>query len=377
MTTRMSTRRSDAQSRSGRSRSGPADVEPAIPAVPSKRKTFINLQKVEDAIVFLANKKGSSKAAIKKYILAKYGYVNDKDFNDRIDAALKGGLQNKRSYNPEDGVWTEKVGSGKLLHPEGTEEEVAPKEVALKEVAPKMSLDEVLKLFLKPRRGRKVTSSKTGVRCGTGGVAPKKGPKKKEEKKKEEIPEGPVVGARGEDDYASLKMKRVCKFKRVTTVNKLVEKMRPGLSEYGGRCVRAAIQKGFINVEGTPDDWSQVVFKDVEVQCGHKVEVTLGQLLSQPDYGGNDKDELEDATISCGTAECEAEGKAYLSGMCLGSAFVNCGRSHNHCRECPQFGKCIMDYREMHCDKCKGHYFGGRIDSYNCRCQGDQSDFDD
>ena len=49
----------------------------------------------------------------------------------------------------------------------------------------------------------------------------------------------------------------------------------------------------------------------------------------------------------------------YVTRMCQGDFHFDSGKSHNHCDECPGFGKCIGDYREAHCKGCNSHYFAG------------------
>jgi hypothetical protein len=64
---------------------------------------------------------------------------------------------------------------------------------------------------------------------------------------------------------------------------------------------------------------------------------------------------------------CGMEGQTYLSGLCEGQPRLTL-RGHNHCKDCPDFGSCIGDFRELHCDNCHGHYFGGRYETYYCDC---------
>eukprot|EP00092_Neocalanus_flemingeri_P030729 GFUD01033368.1.p1 GENE.GFUD01033368.1~~GFUD01033368.1.p1 ORF type:complete len:211 (-),score=74.51 GFUD01033368.1:160-792(-) len=160
-------------------------------------------------------------------------------------------------------------------------------------------------------------------------------------------------------------------------------------------CVKAAIMRGHIKISGEKDELKMVVSKG-ELQCGHRADATLEQLLAQSDYGGHDMELLENAKVICpsgveddewcdeewwtksgvkgttpGGEECGNEGRAYVTGMCDGDPSFNCGKSHNHCVECPGYGTCIYDYRECHCDNCGGHYFGGSYESYECPCGGE------
>ena len=56
----------------------------------------------------------------------------------------------------------------------------------------------------------------------------------------------------------------------------------------------------------------------------------------------------------------------YLSGLCKGEAYLDDGKSHNHCTRCPDFGVCIGDYREAHCSSCGDHYFAGLMGNFFC-----------
>lgn len=142
-------------------------------------------------------------------------------------------------------------------------------------------------------------------------------------------------------------------------------------------CVKAAIQKGLIEITGEDkEELKQVVYSDTG-RCGHNIDATLEDLLKQPDYGGNDYENgLEEATVLCKEPDCaeteEAEGKeegrTYVTRVCEGRPSFNDGKFHSHCPECPGFGICIGDYREAHCDECGKHYFSG-LQGFPCPCQ--------
>ena len=145
------------------------------------------------------------------------------------------------------------------------------------------------------------------------------------------------------------------------------------------KCVRAAIQRGYIELRGeSKEELNQVIWKGKfpDWSCQHSKDVKLCEVLYQPDYGGNDYENgLEDATVLCNVPDCKNDldderGRMYLAEICSGRPHPDSGKFHNHCRECPGFGVCIGDYREAHCDQCNGHYFAGCISSYRCPCQG-------
>lgn len=153
--------------------------------------------------------------------------------------------------------------------------------------------------------------------------------------------------------------------------------------KYTGNCARAGIYYGFIPLTGEASDLDQVILSG-ELECGHQCSVTLREVLEQPDYGGNDyEDGLQNATVMCDELrkedtddadddwdnECKnGLGRTYVTGICKGQPSFDCGKFHNHCTTCKLFGKCIGDYREMHCKKCGSHYFGsgGR---FKCPCK--------
>jgi len=153
-------------------------------------------------------------------------------------------------------------------------------------------------------------------------------------------------------------------------------------------CVKASIMAGYIKMTGSEEDLKQTVVSGTfgDWYCGHEVNVTLEQLLYQPDYAGFDyEDGLRNATVICDKhemleddeeaknnkgddKECE-EGRTYVTRVCQGFPDLDCGKSHNHCTECPGFGDCIHDYRNVHCWDCGEHYFSGML-GFRCQCQG-------
>ena len=165
--------------------------------------------------------------------------------------------------------------------------------------------------------------------------------------------------------------------KKKDTVLKLLEGIKPGLSKSTGKgdCVKEAIRRGLLNISGTPDDLDKVVFKDFDPnwvglsdECKCKIDVTLGMLLEEKNYYGDEyEDGLESTTIFCPNHEEEA--RSTISGICTGSAQRDSGKFTNHCVDgkCSKgkFGTCIYDYREAHCENCDNHYFCGNR-GYNC-----------
>lgn len=140
--------------------------------------------------------------------------------------------------------------------------------------------------------------------------------------------------------------------------------------ERASSCARKAIQKGFFSI----DNLDEIVFSGSCLCCEKTLSCTLRDVLDQPDYGGGD---YEDGGQQ-GALQCEdCESGCYVTSMCEGHPQVDSGKFHNHCTECPGFGKCIGDYREAHCSNCGKHYFMG-LSGFPCSCQGDKNhdDFD-
>jgi len=130
------------------------------------------------------------------------------------------------------------------------------------------------------------------------------------------------------------------------------------------KCVRAAIQQGFIELKGEDKrELNQIIAKIKFTDgCGHKKDVRLCDVLYQPDYGGHDYEVgLQDATVICEEPGCQDDGdgfnRVYLAEICTGEPGPNCGKFFNHCGKCPGFGYCIGDYREAHCNKCNDHFY--------------------
>jgi len=150
-------------------------------------------------------------------------------------------------------------------------------------------------------------------------------------------------------------------------------------SERSGNCCRAAILKGFYKVE-KEEDLDQVILecKMPDYICNHRVTVRLRDVLNQIDYAGLDyEDGRSNASVFCDKYQSEdedsktngevcTEGRVYVSNICCGKPVLDNGKSHNHCTECTNFGRCIFDYRNTHCYQCGHHYFGGFACYFPC-----------
>lgn len=135
-------------------------------------------------------------------------------------------------------------------------------------------------------------------------------------------------------------------------------------------CVKAAIMKGLIKITGEDkEELNKVIHSEAHEGCGHTIEATLGDLLEQPDYAGLDYEEGSmEATVVCKECDEDEQMRTYVTGICEGKPSFDCGKFHNHCRQCPGFGSCIHDYRNAHCNKCGKHYFRG-LQGFPCDCR--------
>ena len=133
--------------------------------------------------------------------------------------------------------------------------------------------------------------------------------------------------------------------------------------ESASSCVKRSIQRGFLSLDG---GLTKVIYQGQCENCGEDVSCTLEDLLGQPDYAGLDyEDGGQNGAVQC-EGSCDG---MYLTGVCEGKLELDSGKFHNHCTECPGFGKCLGDYREAHCHDCGKHYFAG-LSGFPCQCRG-------
>jgi hypothetical protein len=102
--------------------------------------------------------------------------------------------------------------------------------------------------------------------------------------------------------------------------------------------------------------------------CDHaEVTITIRDILQQTDYPGTDyEDGAESACVRCPDESCDTG--IYVTDMCTGTPQFDTGKFHNHCKDCPDGGVCMSDYRIAHCVRCGHHtYMGqGGIPCENC-----------
>ncbi|XP_033099280.1 uncharacterized protein LOC117102643 [Anneissia japonica] len=157
------------------------------------------------------------------------------------------------------------------------------------------------------------------------------------------------------------------------SVNKWLEKQGVKDIESVNKCLRSAIQKGYIDISGdSPLD--NVVLEDSCENCHGDVKATIRDLLYQPDHPGYDYG--EDGPIRCPNEEEQGCMGMYVTRMCDNNAHFDNGKATNHCTYCPGFSKCLGDYRMEHCKSCGKHFYAGQ-GNILCECQERYSDSDD
>lgn len=130
------------------------------------------------------------------------------------------------------------------------------------------------------------------------------------------------------------------------------------------KCLLAGLMAGYIKIpEG--GDLDTVILNLEGDECPHMFKVTTRMLIKQPDYAGLDyEDGLQDATVFCEKYGSEADdcdvGRTYVTNLCTPHPKLDSGKFHNHCKECPGFGRCLNDYRTYCKPNSKTGYHTGK-----------------
>ena len=143
--------------------------------------------------------------------------------------------------------------------------------------------------------------------------------------------------------------------------NQIVSILSAVGAPHSSNCAMKALQLGRLSLKNE-QDFHNVIFREACEACGEIAIARIYDVLRQSDYGGDYEDGSEG-----GALHCKCGYVAYVTGLCDPSSNLgsDSGKFHNHCTECPGFGKCIGDYREAHCDKCGKHYFAG-LSGFKC-----------
>ena len=166
--------------------------------------------------------------------------------------------------------------------------------------------------------------------------------------------------------------------KAVENIHKLLSDLGVEEPKKVSCCLKAGILNGCIVLKRPAEDpegqygLDQVLTTGDCLICDEEdLTCRIRNILYQPDYGGGDyEDGGEEAPFKCTGEDCDLG--IYITGLCSGSPTFDSGKFHNHCKECPLFGICIGDYREVHCRKCGDHFFAGGMGGscYNCKGKG-------
>lgn len=167
--------------------------------------------------------------------------------------------------------------------------------------------------------------------------------------------------------------------KALERVHELLKSLGVEKPEEVGSCLKAGIINGHVRLLPSSEDPQGILGLDQILAtgrcliCSKELSCSVRDVLWQPDYGGNDfEDGGKNATFRCDGEECCG---IYVSRICLGFPRFGSGKFHNHCTQCPKFGKCIGDYREEHCGECGRHYFAGSMGQFPCpRCSGEEEE---
>jgi len=137
---------------------------------------------------------------------------------------------------------------------------------------------------------------------------------------------------------------------------------RLGVTDFEGlsKCLLAGMLAGYVKVPAGGDlDTVLYELQGKEWECKHKYKITLRMLLYQDDH----PDSCDGGSVSCqefvdGETGCPSFG-VFLTQICSGKPRLESwGKFHNHCTECPGFGRCLGDYRtQCRQDKKTGEHY--------------------
>ncbi|XP_013394232.1 uncharacterized protein LOC106161755 [Lingula anatina] len=162
------------------------------------------------------------------------------------------------------------------------------------------------------------------------------------------------------------------KYLSVADVHQLLSCCGVKNPEKVNKCLKRGILLGHVKLTGKKS-LKTVIAEGNCASCEEEMAATVKDILYQKEYGGSDYENGgQEASVKCETEDC-GQGM-YVTGVCYGEACFDSGKFHNHCTECPDFGECLGDYREAHCEECGGHYYAGG--SGSCPCEESDSDGD-
>jgi len=168
--------------------------------------------------------------------------------------------------------------------------------------------------------------------------------------------------------------------KRMKVFQDLLRKTTVGIFNWLqiNSCLKAAVSKGYINLTGYPSDLDIVIIRGHNTKycpCNAEFVATLKDVIYQPDCGdeGNFIDNKVTVKCSC-KINCKnprhgierAPHAVYVAKMCMGTPVFKGDQYHKHCKDCPNFGTCLVDTHQKHCLRCGSHYYSNKIIGYPC-----------
>jgi hypothetical protein len=139
-----------------------------------------------------------------------------------------------------------------------------------------------------------------------------------------------------------------------------------------GDCVISGISKGYIKLDGTnPLDTIVASFPCDE--CATNNDVTVRQLIKQPDFCG-DYTDPEGGAYQCINEYCG--NVQFVTGVCKRPPWragrpsniqLDNGKFHHHCAECHD---CVFSRRSAHCPHCSNHFTVWQDIGGECLCEG-------
>ena len=136
-------------------------------------------------------------------------------------------------------------------------------------------------------------------------------------------------------------------------------------------CIKAAllnekmkVSEDLLQAEDASSWLSQILLTEKCPFCKTMLTSTIGQVIHQDHCASSTRDgERDRAPIQCGGIFCSGR---YVTNICQGMPRFD-RDNHNHCTQCPSFGRCIGYWRNNHCVDCGGHFISGE------RCEGCKS----
>lgn len=173
-----------------------------------------------------------------------------------------------------------------------------------------------------------------------------------------------------------------------------------------GNCFLAGLNKGYFEISGKlgKSELNKILFEiPCPQNCGQILKITVLNVLSQPDIGGEsyqnnghpngpirckrcctncrkllmlcmadvkktavlDEEKIQKKINNIKSCNCEKGFGFYVTGLCKNQPKLDYGMNHNHCTSCVGLGTCLEDSRLGHCRNCNKH----NIDRWTDYCE--------